>query len=99
MIVSQAKNITHGDGENTKPLIIMRNILPCIEEDEAFGELTVAEKKKTQLKAIALMQVKIGTELKHFVENTENAKEAWELLENTFIAQSAGRTHRAASAI
>jgi hypothetical protein len=41
--------------------------------------------------AIALIQVKSSSELKHQVTGAASAKDAWKALEDTFKAQSVGR--------
>lgn len=68
--------------------LVLNDLWSAVEEDAVYIALEAAARNIMNLKAIALMQVKISSELKHLIKgaNGNTAKVAWETLQRTFKA-------------
>ena len=71
--------------------LVLKDWWCAVKQDATYQAQTAEEKAISDKKGIALMQVKIISELKHLIKGATTAKSAWDALENTFKAQSVGR--------
>ena len=66
--------------ETMQSCLILKDMWCAVEPDAEFNALEAPQKATTDRKAIALMQDKISSELKHFIRSAADAKAAWKAL-------------------
>jgi gag-polypeptide of LTR copia-type/Domain of unknown function (DUF4219) len=77
--------------ENMHSALILKDLWDAVEESHAYNELPLADRTRMDNKALALIRLKINTDLRSLVEGCATARNAWTVLHDTFRTQSMGR--------